>query len=80
MYFTRPMCGFKQPFSEVTLLRHLRGHLKSHEMVTCPFKNCDYRTNVYSSFNAHKSRKHAVAVSSDFCEDVVCVECEFPSH
>lgn len=36
-----------------TLLSHLTTHLK-HEMVHCPFKNCHYCTNVYSSFNAHK--------------------------
>ncbi|KAK0151755.1 hypothetical protein N1851_006855 [Merluccius polli] len=28
-------------------------------MVACPLKNCNYSTNVYSSFNAHKSRKHS---------------------
>ena len=70
--FTCPLCDFKQPFSEATLFSHLRGHLKNHENVTCPFKNCSYCTNVYSSFNAHKSRMHAG--SSDFCDDIVSRE------
>ena len=41
-------------------------------MVACPFRNCNYRTNVYSSFNAHKSRAHGG--SSDFEDGVVSVE------
>lgn len=43
-------------------------------MVTCPFKNCSYQTNVYSSFNTHKSRTHAG--SSDICDDLVSTEDE----
>lgn len=72
--YTCPLCGFKQPFSEKNLFGHLRGHLRSHEMVTCPYKNCRYTTNVYSSFNSHKTRAHGVDVSSaclDLFEDVV---------
>lgn len=72
--FSCPMCEFKQPFSEATLFSHLRGHLKNHKMVTCPFKNCSYQTNVYSSFNTHKSRTHAG--SSDICDDLVSTEDE----
>lgn len=70
--FTCSVCSLKQPFSQETLLTHLRGHLKKHETITCPFKNCNYRTNVYSSFNTQKSRLHAG--SSDFCEDLVSRE------
>lgn len=54
--FTCPLCNCKQPFSQEIIFRHLRSHLRSHEMVACPFKNCNYRTNSYSAFNAHKSR------------------------
>lgn len=70
--FTCPLCDFKQPFSEETLFGHLRSHLKSHEMVTCPFKNCKYRTNVYSSFNGHKSRHHGG--SADFDDNLFVSE------
>ena len=70
--FTCPLCNFKHPFSEETLFGHLRSHLRSHEMVPCPFKNCNYSTNVYSSFNAHKSRKHVG--SSDFDDNVILEE------
>jgi hypothetical protein len=62
----------KQPFSQETLFTHLRGHLKKRETITCPFKNCNYSTNVYSSFNTHKSRIHAN--SSDFSDEIVSTE------
>lgn len=57
VYFTCVLCD-KLPFCEATLFTQLRSHLKSNELVACPFKNCNYRTNVYSLFNAHKSRKN----------------------
>lgn len=56
--FLCPKCDFKQPFNGKTILSHLRAHLKQHEMVDCPYKDCHYRSNVYTSFNAHKSRHH----------------------
>lgn len=71
-FFTCPLCNFKQPFSEEILFGHLRSHLRSHEMVACPFKNCNYRTNSYSAFNAHKSRTHGG--DSDFGECVVLAD------
>lgn len=70
--FNCPLCDFKKPFSEVTLFSHLRGHLKNHENVPCPFKDCNYRTNVYSSFNTHKSRTHEGSLN--FCDDIVSTE------
>lgn len=72
-------CGFKQPFNEKSLLSHLRSHLKKHEMVDCPFKNCHYCTNVYSSFNAHKSRTHPNCDVSDFKNEVVHTETDSQS-
>ena len=68
--YTCPLCGFKQPFSEKTLFTHLRGHLRTHEMVTCPYKSCAYSTNVYTSFNAHKSRTHGDSSSADLFNHV----------
>lgn len=72
--FLCPVCGFKQLFNDTSLLSHLRAHLKQHEMVDCPFKNCHYRTNVYSSFNAHKSRNHPDCDASDFNNEIVFTE------
>lgn len=69
--FICPLCSFKQPFNDKTLLSHLRTHTKQHEVVDCPFKNCQYRTNVYSSFNAHKSRNHPDGDSSAFKSEIL---------
>ncbi|XP_042258149.1 uncharacterized protein LOC121889970 isoform X2 [Thunnus maccoyii] len=72
--FVCAVCKFKEPFNDKTVLSHLRMHLKQHEMVDCPFKNCQYRTNVYSSFNAHKSRNHLGCEFSDFKTEIVLTE------
>lgn len=69
--FVCAVCKFKQPFNDKTFLR---THLKHHEMVDCPFKNCHYHTNVYSSFNAHKSRTHLECEVSDFKTEIVLTE------
>lgn len=37
--------------------------------VPCPFNDCNYSTNMYSSFNAHKSRTHEGILN--FCDAVV---------
>ncbi len=73
------MYGFKQPLTDKSLLSHLRTHLKHHEMVDCPFKNFHYRTNVHSSFNAHKSRNHPDCDVSDFKNEVVLTETDSQS-
>ena len=69
--FKCPLCTFQQPFSESVLLSHIRTHLKKHETVVCPYKGCNYSTNVYSSFNTHKSRVHQASLASDFGSDIV---------
>lgn len=69
--FKCPLCSFQQPFSESVILSHLRIHLKKHETVVCPYKGCNYSTNVYSTFNCHKSRVHQTSLASDFGSDIV---------
>ena len=69
--FKCPLCTFQQPFSNSALFSHLRKHLKNHLTVTCPYKDCSYSTNVYSSFNTHKSREHQAGLASDFQIDLV---------
>lgn len=69
-----PKCRFKETFNEKRLMGHLRSHLKKHEMVECPFKNSQYRANVYSSFSTHKSRSHSKCDITDFKNDIVQTE------
>lgn len=58
------------PFSESVVFCHLRKHLKNHETVACPYKDCNCSTNVYSLLNLHKSRAHQASLSSDFRSDI----------
>ncbi|KAK0146895.1 hypothetical protein N1851_013772 [Merluccius polli] len=55
----------KQPFVEGDMYVHLRGHLRRKEMVPCPFRSCKFKTNVYSTYNAHKCREHQNASDYD---------------
>ncbi|XP_053292860.1 uncharacterized protein LOC128453795 [Pleuronectes platessa] len=76
--FRCPLCTYQHPFSESVLLSHIRSHLKKHEMVLCPYKDCNYSTNVYSSFNSHKSRVHRANLASDFRNDIVSEHTQNP--
>lgn len=67
--FNCPVCDFKQPFIERDMYSHLRGHLRLKQMVPCPFRACKFKTNVYSTYNAHKCREHKNA--SEYDEAVV---------
>lgn len=40
------------------MFAHLRSHLRLKEMVPCPFRACNFQTNIYSSNNAHRCREH----------------------
>ncbi|XP_056225827.1 uncharacterized protein LOC130164860 [Seriola aureovittata] len=56
--FHCPLCNFEEPCTELTFFSHLRQHLKNKETVKCPYENCIFESNVYSIFNAHKSKEH----------------------
>lgn len=56
--FHCPICEFRQPFVEREMLTHLRAHLRQKEVVPCPFRGCNFKTNVYSTFNSHKCKEH----------------------
>lgn len=45
---------------------HLGVHLNKFETVSCVFKDCDYKTNIYTTFHSHKSRKHSPHSLEDF--------------
>nr|XP_023651070.1 uncharacterized protein LOC111835233 isoform X1 [Paramormyrops kingsleyae]XP_023651071.1 uncharacterized protein LOC111835233 isoform X1 [Paramormyrops kingsleyae] len=52
------VCNSVSHHSEKQYFEHLRGHLKKYETVTCVFNNCEFSTNIYSTFASHKSRRH----------------------
>ncbi|XP_028332484.1 uncharacterized protein LOC114481687 [Gouania willdenowi] len=69
--FTCQLCGCRELGSEYKYFVHIGHHLKNNETVTCVFKGCEYKTNVYSTFKSHKSRKHSLHSLADFKENVV---------
>ncbi len=52
---------------------HLNEHLRKHETVTCVFKECTFKSNIYNTFHTHKNRKHNLHGLTDFKLDVVTV-------
>jgi len=50
---------------------HVGHHLKSNETVECAFEGCDFQTNIYGTFTAHKHRKHTPHILSDFKRGVL---------
>lgn len=90
--FHCPVCDFRQPFIERDMNNHLRRHLRQKETVPCPFRACKFKTNVYSTYNAHKCREHhstsnydeAVVVQNGSTvsqdNDVECQPAEFPDE
>ena len=41
-----------------SLLSHLREHLKGHQVVVCPFKNCCFESRNVKTFNSHIHKRH----------------------
>lgn len=60
------ICNISAFHTERQYFEHIGGHLKRHETVHCVFNNCDYSTNIYSTFASHKSRKHTPHCLQDF--------------
>lgn len=64
--FSCLVCNSYSFHTERQYFEHLGAHLKKHETVHCVFKDCDYSTNIYSTFASHKSRKHNPHCLEDF--------------
>uniref|UniRef100_A0AAQ5Y9B3 C2H2-type domain-containing protein n=1 Tax=Amphiprion ocellaris TaxID=80972 RepID=A0AAQ5Y9B3_AMPOC len=62
--FICPICGCNQDSIPADFFKHIFGHLKNSETLTCVFRNCEYKTNVYERYRTHKYRKH----SSNACD------------
>ena len=64
--FSCQNCGSSRFSTESDFFAHLGRHLKCLETVHCVFNHCDFQTNVYGTFAAHKSRKHTPHTVTDF--------------
>lgn len=73
--FSCHLCGCNDLGTERDYFLHISHHLRNHETVTCMFKGCEYKSNVYSTFTSHRSRKHHLHSLVDFKDDVVQETC-----
>lgn len=69
--FSCQLCGFSELGTEHDYFVHVNNHLKNNETVNCMFKGCENKTNVYSTFKSHKSRKHSLHSFVEFKDGVV---------
>lgn len=69
--FSCLVCNSSSFHTERQYFEHLGTHLKKHETVHCVFKDCEYSTNIYSTFASHKSRKHNPHSFEDFKQSVL---------
>lgn len=68
--FSCELCDFKDVCQPSQFLNHIRNHLRRHDTVSCPFKDCELTTNVLSTFSSHISRKHKSQGFEDFSSSV----------
>lgn len=68
------LCNFSAPTNIKHYYLHLKRHLRTRETVNCPFVGCSFKSRVFSTFTAHKSRYHHTVTFDDFKSDLV-VKC-----
>lgn len=59
------LCDFQELCSERDITKHLGNHLKVQETIQCPYLDCQFKTDSYSGFSSHRSRKHKRHTISD---------------
>lgn len=65
------VCSCRELATERAFFQHINGHLRHDETVPCMFVGCTFKTNVYSTFNTHKNRKHNQHSLKDFKANVI---------
>lgn len=69
--FTCVVCNSCSFDNERHYFEHVGRHLKRFETVPCVFQGCGYKTNIYTTFHSHKSRKHNPHSIDDFKTSVL---------
>lgn len=62
--FCCQLCTIQELTNEHEYFSHVNEHLRKHETVTCMFKGCEFKTNIYNTFHTHKYRKHVYPTST----------------
>ncbi|KAF3851433.1 hypothetical protein F7725_013205 [Dissostichus mawsoni] len=65
------VCSCRELATERDFFQHINGHLRHDETVPCMFLGCTFKTNIHSTFNTHKNRKHKEHTLKDFKANVV---------
>ena len=72
-------CGFAESCTETDYFSHLHNaHLKVNHNVSCPYKDCDFESSVYSTFKAHKSKAHKEHSWKRFKSEII--GCDYEGH
>ncbi len=58
--FSCELCDFKDVCQPSQFLNHIRNHLRRHDTVNYPFKDCELTTNVLSTFSSHVSKSLSI--------------------
>ncbi|XP_026116308.1 uncharacterized protein LOC113094884 [Carassius auratus] len=66
------LCVFSEPCTIKQYFVHLGTHLKSKESVICPFEQCQFKSNVYSTFTGHKCRYHCNSGVNNLRPELIC--------
>lgn len=69
---TRRTCLSLKMFAmKAYYFRHLKGHLRRHETLRCPFAGWEYKTNRLTNFASHSTRKHQTHTTNDLRNQVI---------
>nr|XP_046269580.1 uncharacterized protein LOC124072313 isoform X1 [Scatophagus argus] len=71
------VCSCRELATERDFFQHLNGHLRHNETVPCVFLGCRFKTNIYSTFNTHRNRKHKQYLLKDFQANVISTSTNF---
>lgn len=69
--FLCQLCDFVEPCNEVDFFTHLRRHLKLKQKVSCPYQGCNFKGNIYSTFNANRRKDHKLDSEMIFKSQIV---------
>lgn len=64
-------CEFSEPCTVKDYFVHLWVHLKNKETLKCPFQQCLFKSDVYSTYTAHRSRYHSGCVLKDLRPELI---------
>ena len=67
------VCSCTELATERYYFQHINEHLRNYVTIPCMFQGCTFKTNIYSTFNTHKNRKHNQHSLKDFRANVVCL-------